>query len=166
LTPNLPVVGTDVAELFVWLALCALLMLGLGDNPLFTATGLLLWCVPAQALISIILAIPALSALIGIVELLVALACSYLVLVELLPVAATRSVLTDIIFPEQDAVLRMDDESPGAAGPRPIQPVRVANWMRRRPLSVHAPEARKTTPTQATPRPTSSARPLLARRRQ
>jgi hypothetical protein len=166
LTPKLPVVGVEVTELFVWLALCALLMLGLGDNPLFTATGLLLWCVPAQALISIALAIPALVAVIGIIELLVALACSYLILVELLPVATTKPVLTDIFFPEQDPVLLMGDEPPGAAGTRPVQPARTAKWMRRR-SSAHAPQGTQpSSPVQSMPRPTSSTRPLLARRRQ
>jgi len=96
---TLPVVAPPLAQLFLWLAVCALIMLGLSDAPLSTAVALLLWFIPVQAFIQILLPEFRLFVLIGIVQLLSALACSYLMLAARLPatVVATRS--TDMTFP-------------------------------------------------------------------
>ncbi len=92
--------GPDVSSAFVWLAVCAALTLGLGVNPFFTAIGLMLWFAPVQAMTAALLGIPALVAMIGILQLLVALACSYLMLAEQAPQALAPATLTDIAFPQ------------------------------------------------------------------
>jgi len=92
--------GPDVSSFFVWLAVCAALTLGLGANPFFTAVGLLFWFVPVQATAAALIGIPALVAMIGILQLLAALACSYLMLVEQAPQSLAHETLTDISFPE------------------------------------------------------------------
>lgn len=100
---RIPELVPQVTALFVWLGLCVLVMLALSDNPLFYAVALLLWCVPVQAVVGVLLGIPALIALIGMLELAIALACSYLVLAEQLPVAEAPPILTDIVFPDPTA---------------------------------------------------------------
>ncbi|HXF63467.1 MAG TPA: hypothetical protein VNK95_17695 [Caldilineaceae bacterium] len=112
---RIPGLVSQVTSLFVWLSICVVVILGLSENPLFTAVALLLWCVPVQAVVAVMLGIPALIALIGIVELVVALACSYLVLAEQLPATERQPVLTDIAFPDQLPAY-------GARPQRPIEP--------------------------------------------
>lgn len=97
----LPVVAKPLAQLFLWLAVCALVILGLSDAPLSTGIALLLWFMPVQALIQILLPEFRLFVLIGIVQLLSALACSYLMLAARLPTVATASQSTDTTFPTQ-----------------------------------------------------------------
>lgn len=97
--PSLPKMGPEVSGLFGWLAICAVLMLGLGTNPLFAGAALLLWFVPVQAVVAVVLGIPALVALTGILELLVALVCSYLLLAEQAPRLEPVATMTDIAFP-------------------------------------------------------------------
>lgn len=97
---RIPEFVSQITALFVWLGLCVLVMLGLSDNPLFYAVALLLWVIPVQAVVGVLLGVPALIALIGMLGLVIALACSYLILAEQLPVAEQRQVLTDITFPE------------------------------------------------------------------
>jgi hypothetical protein len=97
---QIPELVPAITSLFVWLVICALVMLGLSDNPLFSAVALLLWCIPVQAVVGVLLGAPMLIALIGILELVLALACSYLALAEQLPVAERQPVLTDITFPD------------------------------------------------------------------
>lgn len=95
----LPVVAPPLAQLFLWLAACALIMLGLSDAPFSTAVALLLWFIPVQAFIQILLPEFRLFVLIGIVELLSALACSYLMLAARLPTTVTATRQTDMTFP-------------------------------------------------------------------
>lgn len=95
----LPAVAPPLAQLFLWLAVCALMMLGLSDAPLSTAIALLLWFMPVQAFIQILLPEFRLFVLIGIVQLLSALACSYLMLSARLPETVTVARPTDMTFP-------------------------------------------------------------------
>jgi hypothetical protein len=94
----LPVVAPQLAELFVWLTICMLVMLGLSDNPLFSTVALLIWLIPAQVVVALIVNAPALVALIGMLTLLLALAGSYLILVEQVSVEKSALVVTDITF--------------------------------------------------------------------
>ena len=98
---TLPETDPGVAQLYGWLALCALLILGLGASPLFSGVAILLWIVIVQAFVASVLEIPSLVALVGILELLVALACSYLLLAEWTPSTRERPILTDVAFPVQ-----------------------------------------------------------------
>lgn len=97
----LPEIHPEVLELFTWLVLCGVIILGLGENPLFVAVALLLWIVPLYSVVAILLSIPSLVAVIGILQLLLALACSYLLLAEQLGRVEEPPVITDIMFPEQ-----------------------------------------------------------------
>jgi hypothetical protein len=96
---TVPVVAPLVTQLFVWLALCALVILSLGDRPFFTGVALLLWCIPVQAVVEIVIPGHGLFVLIGILQLFSALACSYMFMVEQMPAVEQRSVPTDITFP-------------------------------------------------------------------
>lgn len=91
----LPIVAPQIAQLFLWLALCGLVLLGLSDTPFFTGIALLLWFMPIQALIEILLPQYRLFIFIGMLELLVLLACSYLMLAQRLPALRPRPVVTD-----------------------------------------------------------------------
>lgn len=93
---------------FAWLCICALLTLSFSDNPLFTGIALLLWCVPAHLLAAILTPVSGIVVLIGIIELLLALACSYLILMEGLSTEARPIVATDVTFPMQDQRLLTD----------------------------------------------------------
>ena len=104
---TLPGVDADLAQLLGWLALCALLMLGLGASPLHAGVALLLWLAVVQAFVAMVLEVPSLVALIGILQLFVALACSYLLIAEWTPVQRSRPILTDVAFPEHAAPAEM-----------------------------------------------------------
>jgi hypothetical protein len=81
----LPEIAPAITRIFGWIALIALLMLSLGDNPLFTSVALLIWSVLGQAIAAIYVPIPEIAVAIGLVELALGLACSYLVVAEGLP---------------------------------------------------------------------------------
>lgn len=105
---TLPDMSGEAVQLIAWLAFCALLMLGLGASPLFSGVAILLWIVTIQAFVAAVLEIPSLVALVGILEVLVALACSYLLIAESLPVKRERMVLSDVAFPEPPATAEED----------------------------------------------------------
>jgi hypothetical protein len=103
LTLTLPLLTPQVAGLFLWLALCALVLLGLSDSPLYTSVALFFWFIPVQAFIQILLPDQRLFVLIGIVEIFIGLACSYLLLAHRIPVRLRAKSLTDVTFPEENA---------------------------------------------------------------
>jgi hypothetical protein len=107
---TLPKVEPQLSQVLAWIALSALLLLGLNDSPFFTGVALLLWCIPAHAMTAILLVNPSLTVAIGVVELLIALACSYLILVDRGPVSVAVPTLTDVTFPEA-----------GLPAPQPLQ---------------------------------------------
>jgi hypothetical protein len=110
-----PVFGPSAVSLFGWLALCALLILGLGDNPFFSAIGLLLWLTSAQTLLAVLIPSANLFALIGGIQVLVALACSYLILLDHAPDPNRTLVLTDIVFPDENGLAAVHARANGAA---------------------------------------------------
>lgn len=122
----LPAVSPDLADLFVWLMLCMLVMLGLSDNPLFSTIALLMWLVPVQVVAAVIVNSPALVALIGTLSLLLALAGSYLVLVEQVSTEDAAPVVTDISFPSD---LRIPSAANFDAGDDPS----LLDWAERQP---------------------------------
>ena len=95
----IPLVDPDLNVLIVWLAVCALLMMSLSDNALFTGTALLLWMVSTQVAVIVLWPIPSLIIVLGGLELLLALGCSYLLLIENFTGAQKAVVMTDISFP-------------------------------------------------------------------
>lgn len=99
----LPVLAPVLSQLFLWIALCAMIMLGLGDAPLSTGIALLLWFIPVQAFIQVLLPEFRLFVFIGIIQILSALACSYLMLAARLPETSTIVIPTDVSFPTATA---------------------------------------------------------------
>ena len=98
----IPLILPQVNVLFTWLFICALLMLALSDNPLFTGTALLLWLIPLHVVISVLFPFASLIVLFGIVELFLALCCSYLILAECLGEEERPLIATDVTFPVEE----------------------------------------------------------------
>jgi hypothetical protein len=99
----LPVLDVNTARFLVWLAASALLILALTDNPLFVGIGLLLWFIPIQSLLALLIPLPALIGLLGTLVLTVSLACSYLVVADSEQVAQQEMPATDLSFPTQES---------------------------------------------------------------
>jgi hypothetical protein len=127
-TVPLPEVTPRLTDLFVWLTLCVLIMLGLSDNPLFATIALLIWLIPTQVTTAVLVNSPALVALIGMLSLLLALAGSYLILVEQVSAEQSAPVVTDISFPS-------DVRIPVAplANPQQTETEEWVRWVQRQP---------------------------------
>ena len=78
----IPQFSQPETDLLVWVAICGLLIICMTSNPTFTGIALLLWCAPLYAIAAVLLPGSGLPALAGIAELLLALACAYLALIE------------------------------------------------------------------------------------
>lgn len=91
--PNFTQVETD---LLFWVGVCGLLMLGLSAAPLHTGIGLLLLTTPTMAMAPVLLPGSGLAIILGIAQILLALACAYLTLVEPVPAARRRTPLPAI----------------------------------------------------------------------
>ena len=134
----LPLVSAQLSLLLGWLAIMALLIFSLGDGPLYTAVGLLLWCSLGQAVASLVTPIAEIIALIGLVQLAVGLTCSYLIVAERLPRLARRQVISDVSFPPE---LTATTASPSVVGtgrtalPAPFSPRPAGNSRERAPQS-------------------------------
>lgn len=129
-----PELDGPTTQMLAWLALTAALFLALGENPLYVGVGLLLWCMIVQAVIGPLLGIPALVAIIGIVELLLALACSYLILVDEAPETNAPQVITDVAFPALTVMANGANGKPGAMdAPPPRRERTPRRWMRPQP---------------------------------
>lgn len=113
---TLPLPGVDSGDalrmtiFFAWLGICALLILSFSDNPFFTGIALLLWCIPIHVLAALLTPLSGIVILIGIIELLLALACSYLVLTEGFSAESRPAVASDITFPTEDRLLLTDGQ--------------------------------------------------------
>jgi hypothetical protein len=123
---TLPGMDPLVMELFLWLVLCGIMLLGLSEHPLYNAVGVLLWLIPVQVVVAVVTPIPALVALVGLVVLTVGMAVSYLVFVEHMPAEERGLVLTDLAFPQQ---VKLEHPPAPEAGDDPT--VRVPDWVRR-----------------------------------
>ena len=79
---DLPRLEGATKVLFIWFAAIALITLGMTETALFGSIGLLMWLIPVQAFLSVLFPMPAVIVLLGILQILVALACSFLLLAE------------------------------------------------------------------------------------
>ena len=105
----LPLLSDATKALFLWLAVLAILTLGLTETALFGGIALHLWLIPVQAFLSVLFPLPALIIPMGILQLLVALAVSYLLLSEDEALSSALAPATDSDFslPERvDAIGR------------------------------------------------------------
>lgn len=115
----IPQIQSDVSVLFVWLGVCALVIMALSDNPLFTGTALLLWLVPMHVVVATLFPFTSLIVLFGVLELGLALCCSFLILAERLGDQEESPILTDITFPiesEQHLLPAFPRSNAGALG--------------------------------------------------
>jgi hypothetical protein len=79
---TLPYFSQPETEFLLWTGICALAMWSFSGSPLMGGAAVLLWSTPMYALASVLLPGSGLAAIIGIVDIILALACSYLVLLE------------------------------------------------------------------------------------
>lgn len=79
---ELPRLEDTTKVLFIWFAAVALITLGMTETALFGSIGLLLWLIPVQAFLSVLFPLPAIIVLLGILQIIVALACSFVLLAE------------------------------------------------------------------------------------
>ncbi len=140
----LPDVSPAIARLFAWLGLITLVMLSLGDHALFTAVALLLWCVLGYAVAAFYAPVAEVMVVIGLVELAVALACSYLILAERLPLQQ-RSIATDV--------------GGAAVAPGPGAPVAAVRSPLTRKMAPNATQTLDAVPSQAESAPTPPVQP-------
>lgn len=96
---SIPLIQPQVSVLFMWLFICALLIFSLSDNPLFTGSALILWFIPIHVMIAVLFPFSNLLVLFGILELILAFCCSYLVLAERFGEEEQVQIATDITFP-------------------------------------------------------------------
>ncbi len=99
---RLPMLEESASLLVIWLLLCGVLILALTDRPLHATFGLLLWFIPVQSVAPVILPLPPLVAVLGSAQLLVVLACSYLVVAEDSVRAAQVQPITEVVFPVEE----------------------------------------------------------------
>ncbi|MEX1019748.1 MAG: hypothetical protein WDZ49_08820 [Litorilinea sp.] len=111
---TLPGMDPLVMELFVWLVLCGIMLMGLSDHPMYNAIGFLLWLIPMQLVVAVVVPHPTIVAMVGLLVLLTGLATSYLVTVEHIPPEDRGLVLTDLAFPQQIRLERAP-ATPGAS---------------------------------------------------
>jgi hypothetical protein len=95
---SLPEVAPAIAMLIGWLGLLAIMMLSLGDNPLFTTVALLQWCILGYALATVYAPSPTVLFAIGLAELVLALTASYLLVAERMPRARRSLADSDMSF--------------------------------------------------------------------
>ena len=79
---TLPYFSQPETEFLLWTAICALAMWSFSGSPLMGGAAVLLWSTPMYALSSVLLPGSGLPAIVGIADIILALACSYLVLLE------------------------------------------------------------------------------------
>ncbi len=78
----LPLFSKMETDLLVWTALCGLALWSFSSSPLMAGVAVLIWSTPLYALASVLLPGSGLTAMIGIADLILALACGYLILLE------------------------------------------------------------------------------------
>lgn len=121
----LPELNSAVRHLFLWLAVVALVELSIGNDPMSIGVGLLIWCIPTYALAALYTPIPVVLALIGALELLIGLTCSYLVIVDRNPA----------LSPPKQALMHLRDRSRSAQQSINQQPIPVPKNRTARPAS-------------------------------
>lgn len=107
----IPLIDSRVSVLFNWLFICALVILSLSDNPLFTGSALILWFIPMHVVVATLFPFSSLIVLFGFLELILALCCSYLILAERLGESEQVTIATDVTFPNTVGPRQLIDRS-------------------------------------------------------
>lgn len=95
----LPLLDRQVTHLVLWLALCAFFGLATGEGALANGLALLLWLIGAEVALIAVTPAALIVVLLGMLFLLISLACGYLLVAENMALAAQNQPLTDITFP-------------------------------------------------------------------
>lgn len=90
---SLPLFTQVETDLILWIGLCGVLLMSLAATPLHTGIGLLLLSAPLLTTSAVLLPGSGLAIIVGIAQILLALGCAYLTLVQPLPQRAARQVL-------------------------------------------------------------------------
>lgn len=113
---TIPQFSQPETDLLLWIGICGLVILCMTGNPTFTGIAMMLWCVPLYTVSAVLLPGSGLPVLVGIAELLLALACAYLTLVE--PSAVGAGVLRRSRWP-----LPPPERAAGQGGQPPAPPI-------------------------------------------
>ena len=117
---GLPMMSQPEVDILVWVAICALIVMTLTTDPLFVAAAMLLWLLPAYAFSIVLLPTSGMPALLGIAEILVALACGYLTLAQ--PRQRAESGARRIVVPLPQVRPRQSVRFPALRPNRPLTP--------------------------------------------
>lgn len=79
---TLPLFSQAETGLLLWMVICGLAMAAFTASPFFAGIALLLWSLPVYAAAAVLLPGSGLPVMVGIMDLLLALACGYLILTE------------------------------------------------------------------------------------
>ena len=109
ITISLPQFSAGQISYFTFMAVFAFIILSLSDSPIFTVAGLLLWVVVVQTMLEVLLPYPGVIAIMGAVQLLLALTGSYLILADRVPQRFARRVATDVTFPDDLSMVTVDE---------------------------------------------------------
>jgi hypothetical protein len=114
-----PLFSQAETDFLLWMLICGLAMASFTTSPFFVGIALLLWSMPVFAVAAILLPGSGLSVLVGIVDLLLALACAYLVLTEQVShVDVVRGLALPVLPPaRQSGASAATAPAPGAASP-------------------------------------------------
>lgn len=114
----LPLLDAQMTRWIFWLALCAIFGVATGEGALQSGLALLLWLIGAEIVLLAVTPAAVVVVALGMLFLLVALACAYLLLAENLALAENTRPITDAVFPTG---------SPS----RPALAEQIADWRRR-----------------------------------
>lgn len=95
----LPLLDPQMTRIILWLALCAIFGISTDDGALQSGLALLLWLIGAEIALLAVAPAAVVVVVLGVVFLLVTLACAYLLLAENLALTENSPPITDVIFP-------------------------------------------------------------------
>jgi hypothetical protein len=123
---TLPFFSLPETELLIWTALCALALWSFSASPLLGGAAVLLWSTPLYALAAVLLPGSGLAAVVGLADLLIVLACSYLVLLEPVAQGAVPGAATRFLPRVLPRLRPTGGAHPWGLVRRPAQPAAVA----------------------------------------
>lgn len=114
---TLPYFSQPETDFMLWTGMCALVMWSFSGSPLMAGAALLLWSTPMYALASVLLPGSGLPVVVGITDVILALACSYLVLLE--PPGVRRTTWRSASSSVASAVAPLKQRTREVLPPRP-----------------------------------------------
>jgi hypothetical protein len=120
---TIPQFSQPETDLLLWIGICGLVIICMTGNPTFTGIAMLFWCVPLYAVAAVLLPGSGLPVLVGIAELLLALACAYLTLVEPSALGAGISRRSRWPLPSPEKEASQGGQPPAPPVPNPLTAV-------------------------------------------